>query len=130
MRLSAELQQLQSSASEKYTLDDYQKITATVKPVLTGEHNVTRLKYEYERFCQRERSLILMRNKHQRDVVAISMRLMHDERAKRIEAAPIDNALKIELLGLQIFGDLWEPRPIPQPGSPESPIIPATEPAT
>ncbi len=123
-------QLVQSSASEKYTLDDYRKITATVKPVLAGEHNGVRLKHENERIRQKERFLILMRDKQQRDVVAIGRRLLHDQVAKKIEAAPIDNAAKIELLGLTIYGELWEPRPIPATEPTAPPQSPATRPAT
>jgi hypothetical protein len=106
-------QLVQSSASEKYTLDDYQKITATVKPVLTGEHNVTRLKYEYERFCQRERSLILMRNKHQRDVVAISMRLMHDNALNELKPPPLITPLKSNSLASKSSATSGNPAPFP-----------------
>lgn len=129
--VSSRLYQLvQSAASEKYTLDDYKKIVTTVKPVLTAEQNRTRLKHEYERIRQRERALLLMRDKHQRDVVAIGFHLLGDQRAKEIEAADCNNAEKIELLGLYIFGDLWEPRPIPEPGSPERPQTATIQPAT
>lgn len=121
-------QLVQSANSEKYTIDDYKKIVGTVKPVLTGEHNVIRLKHEYERFRQRERFLILMRDKQQRDVVAIGRRLLGDERAKQVEAAPIDNAAKIELIGLNLYGELWEPRPIPPAGRPKAPENPALQP--
>jgi hypothetical protein len=129
--VSSRLYQLvQSAASEKYTLDDYKKIVTTVKPVLAAEQNRTRLKHEYERIRQRERRLILIRDKQQRDVVAIGFRLLGDQRARQIEASDYDNAEKIELLGLHIFGDLWEPRPIPVPGSPDRPQTATPQPAT
>jgi hypothetical protein len=111
--VSSQLFQLiDSNRSEKHNFDDFIKIISTLKPLLNVEQNSDRLKMANERIRQRERQLLLMRDKHQRDVVAIGLRLLGDERAKQIEAADINYAEQIELLGLHIFGDLWEPRPV------------------
>jgi hypothetical protein len=101
-----------SNRSEKHNFDDFIKIISTLKPLLNVEQNSDRLKMANERIRQRERQRLLMRDKHQRDVVAIGLRLLGDQRAKEIEAADINYAEQIELLGLHIFGDLWEPRPV------------------
>ncbi len=61
-----------------------------------------------------------MRDKHQRDTVAILLEHLADARAKEIEACDCDYADKIELLGQYIYGDIWEPRQLPPP--PEEPI--------
>jgi hypothetical protein len=108
---------LQSAGSEKLTLDDFKKITTTVKPVVTSEQNETRL-------LQKDLQLRITRDKHYRDVVAIARRLLGDKVAEQIAAAPIDNSEMIEALGIHLFGKFWEPRPILPPGPPKPP--PAT----
>ncbi len=55
-----------------------------------------------------------MRDKHQRDVIAIGLRLLGDARAKEIEAAPVDNREKIELLGQVHLPRFLETSPYPR----------------
>jgi hypothetical protein len=107
------LEVLQKTPDENTDPEELIKLATTAANLQKGEQNNVRLTIAQERLRQRERRLILIRDKQQRDVVAIALRVLGDARAKEIEAAQINNAEKIELLGLQIFGDLWEPRPIP-----------------
>jgi hypothetical protein len=98
---------------ENATPEELVKLATAAANLLKGEQNNVRLSLAHERLRQRERRLILIRDKQQRDVVAIARRILGDARARAIEDAPMDNAAKIELLGLKIYGELWEPRPIP-----------------
>lgn len=122
--LSGQLFELiQTTSAEKPSTDDIAKTVTAVKPLLYAEQIATRLQIAHERLRQRDLQLLLQRDKHQRDVVAIGLRLLGDQRAKEIEASDCNNAEKIELLGIHTFGDLWEPRPIPAP----QPVAPARD---
>jgi hypothetical protein len=77
------------------------------------EQDAARLKIAHERLRQHERHLLLMRDKHQRDTVAILLEYLADARAKEIEASDCDYEEKIELLGHYMYADLWEPRYFP-----------------
>jgi hypothetical protein len=82
------------------------------------ENDNARLEIAKQRLRQREMALRLKRDKQQRDTIAIARRFIGDARAQAIENAPWSNAEKIEALGIHTFGQLWEPRPVPTPGSP------------
>ena len=102
------------------TPEELINLATTAANLLKGEHNSMRLTIAHERLRQHERRLILIRDKQQRDVVAIAFRVLGDARAKAAYDAPISNAEKIELIGLAIYGELWEPRPIPTSQPPPS----------
>ena len=90
------------------------------------EQGAVRLKISQERLRQQEGHLLLMRDKHQRDTIAILLDYLADDRAKEIEASDCDYAEKIELLGQYIYDDIWEPRPFPLPPSDSSAIASAS----
>ena len=108
------LEFLQKTPDDNATPEELIKLTTAAAHLLKGEQNGVRLTIAHERLRQQERHLLLMRDKHQRDRVALALHILGDAHAKEIEAADCDNAEKIELLGLYLFGDLWEPRLIPQ----------------
>ena len=113
------LEFLQKTPDKNATPEELIKLATAAANLLKGEQNAVRLTIAHERLRQRERRLILIRDKQQRDVVAIAFRVLGDARAKAAYDAPISHAAKIELIGLAIYGDLWEPRPIPaQPTGP------------
>jgi hypothetical protein len=95
--------------------DELVKCAAVAAALAKTEQNNTRIKIANERLRQHEMLILLKRDKQQRDSVAIGMRLLGDARAKQIEASSANYAEKIEMLGIHMYGDLWEPRPIPTP---------------
>jgi len=109
---------------EKATPENLVKFANASTRLCRSEQNAVRLKIAQERLRQQERHLLLMRDKHQRDTVAILLRYLNDARAKEIEASDCDFAEKIELLGHHMYGDIWEPRQFPPlesaPATPES----------
>ena len=98
---------------EKTTPENLVKLANASARLCRSDQNAVRLNIAYERLRQQERHLLLMRDKHQRDRVAVALHVLGDARAKEIEASDHDYAEKIELLGLHLFGDLWEPRQFP-----------------
>ena len=99
------------------------KLATAAVNLLKGEQNNVRLSIAQERLRQHERHLLLMRDKHQRDTVAILLEYLDDARAKEIAASDCDYAEKIELLGNHMYADIWEPRYFP-PKAPE-PAMPS-----
>jgi len=93
--------------------EDLVKFGTVAARLLRGEQNSVRLKIAHERLRQRDQQLRLIRDRDQRDTVAVMQRVLNDAQSKAIQEAPISNAEKIELLGRRHFGHLWEPRSIP-----------------
>jgi hypothetical protein len=111
--------------------DDLLKIVNALKPLLNGAQVNARIKLAQERISKRDEQnkiqnglarerirqgddkLLLTRHKHERDVTAVGLRLLGDARAKEIEAAPVDNREKIEMLGRHMHERTWRHRPIP-----------------
>ncbi len=113
---------LKNTSPGKINPGDLSRTAFAIATLANVEQNTVRLQNEKIRIRQRDDQLLLMRDKHQRDVIAIGLRLLGDARAKEIEAAPIDNSEKIELLGQYTFPDSWKHRPIPDPPEPASPL--------
>ena len=111
---------LESARAENAGPDDLVKFAAAASVLLKGEQNYTRLELARQRIRQKDDQLLLMRDKHQRDVVAIARRVVCDARIKEIEAADIGNDEKIELLGHYLFPKSWVSRPVPKSGNPEA----------
>jgi len=109
------LELLDENDEEKPAPENLLKAGTVAARLLRAEQNAVRLKIAQERLRQQEIQLLLLRDRTQRDDVAIALRVLGDAEAERIAAAPINNAGKIELLGRHMFGKLWEPRPIPTP---------------
>ena len=110
------LHRLARDEDDDSTSDNLLKFASTTAILLKGEQNNERLKIAHERLLQHHMALRLKKDKQQRDAVAI--RVLGEARAKAIEAAPWSHAEKIEGVGIPLFGPLWEPRPVPTPGSP------------
>jgi hypothetical protein len=115
------LQSLARTENENGPSEDLLKLTSATAVLLKGEQNNERLKIARERLSQHYLGLRLKRDKQQRNDAAVALRVLGDARAKAIEAAPWSHAEKIEGVGLHLFGPLWEPRPVPTPGSPPNP---------
>ncbi|HUE36021.1 MAG TPA: hypothetical protein VMO20_01420 [Candidatus Acidoferrum sp.] len=111
------LELLDDDSGEKTDPEALLKVGTVAARLLRAEQNAVCLKIAQERLRQQEIQLLLMRDRTQRDDVAIALRVLGDAVAEQIAAAPINNAEKIELLGRHMFGKLWEPRPIPSPSS-------------
>jgi hypothetical protein len=111
---------IKNTPPEKLNPADLSKAAFAITSLLSAEQNAVRLQNEKTRIQQRDEQLILMRDKHQRDVIAIGLRLLNDEHAKLIANSPISYEQKNELLGTYTFGDLWEPRPVATPSQSDS----------
>jgi hypothetical protein len=114
------LQTVARAENENGPCDDLLKLTSASAVLLKGEQNNERIKIARERLSQHYIGLRLKRDKQQRNDAAVALRVLGDARAKAIEAAPWSHAEKIEGVGIHMFGPLWEPRPVPTPGSPLS----------
>ncbi len=77
------------------------KFASAAAKLLSGEQNSVRLKFAHECLRQRERQILLMRDKHQRDSVTIAIRVLNDDRAKAIARTKCNHTEKIELMGHQ-----------------------------
>ncbi len=104
---------------------DLARLGMVSSALLKIEQHFARIDIARERIRQGDDRLLLTRDKHQRDVTAVGMRLLRDARAKDIEAAPIDNHEKIELLGYRMFDRFWKFRPLPSPEDPPNPPLPS-----
>ena len=109
---SEKILQFLETPSEK-TPESLVKLANVSARLCRTEQSGVRLKISQERLRQQEGHLLLMRDKHQRDTIALLLEYLADARAKEIEATDCDYAEKIELLGNYIYGDIWEPRPFP-----------------
>jgi hypothetical protein len=116
------LELLDEDPGEKVAPADLIKAGHVAARLLHAEQNAIRLKISHERLRQHELQLLLMRDRIQRDDTAIGLRVLGKAQAEKIAAAPVNNAVKIELLGRDMFGLLWEPRPMTAgpPGPPAS----------
>jgi len=103
---------------DKTTPENLVKLANASARLCRSEQNDVRLQIARERLRQQERHLLLMRDKHQRDRVAIAYDVIGDARAEEIKDSDCDYAEKIELLGQYLYGDLWEPRQFPPPPEP------------
>jgi hypothetical protein len=103
--------------NETTTPENLVKLANASTRLCRSEQNHLRVKIAQERLRQQERHLLLMRDKHQRDRIAITYDLIGDARAEEIKASDCDYAEKIELLGQYHYGDLWEPRQFSPPPS-------------
>ena len=135
------LQYLDTLLASDCSPDDLIKVVTALKPLLAGAQTNARIKLARERLQQREQQnkinvelarerisqkdgqLTLMRDMHERDVTAISLRLLGDQRAKEIEASSAGNHEKIEMLGRHMFDRTWQHRPLPTPGVPPIPPL-------
>jgi hypothetical protein len=118
-------------SGEITSTEDVLKILPSIIKLLKADQYNVKLKHDQIKLRQRDEQLQLMRDKHQRDVIAIGRRMLDDERSKIIQFGPFSNEEKIEMLGLHIFGELWVPRHLPtSPKSPgASPAAPKPAPA-
>jgi hypothetical protein len=119
------LEFLDTADLEKTDPNDLVKCAAAASALVKSEQAKARIAISEKRLRQRDLALVLKRDKQQRDTSAVALRVLHDARAKEIEAAPWNNAEKIEVMGQHLFGDFWEPRPVPvEPPTQSNPQVP------
>jgi hypothetical protein len=108
------LEFLRSIPPEKRSTADLAKIISSISTLIKIEQASGRLKLAEKRVLQRDEQLLLTRDRDQRNVATIGLRLLADARAKQIEASSRSHGQKLELLGRYLFGNLWRPRSTPQ----------------
>jgi hypothetical protein len=106
------MKKLQDMPPDKCSSNDITKIAFAVTALVHADQRETQLKHEKTRVRLRHEQVTLQWDKHHRDRVAVAQRVLHDEQIKAIQEMPINNAEKIELLGLRLFGDLWQTREV------------------
>jgi hypothetical protein len=106
---------LNAANAENANPDELVRCAGAAFALLKGDQNNTKLELARERIRQKDEQILIMRDKFQRDCVGLVMHALGDARSKEIEASTLNNVEKIELLGIHLFDDLWEPRPIPTP---------------
>ena len=106
------LELLDGEPGEKVAPADLVKAGNVAARLLHAEQNADRLKIARERLRQHEVQLLLNRDRIQRDETSVGLRVLGKAQAEKIASAPIKHGLKLELLGREMFGLLWEPRPM------------------
>jgi hypothetical protein len=117
------LQFLKAANTKESNPDDIVKCAAAASVLLKGEQNYARLEIARERVRQRDDHLLLMRDRDQRNFIAQALRLLGDARAREIETSTSSYAEKIELLGIHVFDEFWESRPVSSPTPPGVPAL-------
>jgi hypothetical protein len=106
---------LDSAEAAQANPNDLTKCAIAASALLKMQHDSERVKIAGQRLLQHNIALRLKRDKQQRNEVAIARRILGDARAKAIEDSSWSSAEKIEALGIHMYGELWEPRPVPMP---------------
>jgi len=106
------IKMLHAMPAEECTPEAMAKMSFAISGLVFAEQGEVRLENAKEQIKLRDEQLTLMWDKHQRDVVAITQHVVNDAQIKEIQASPIDNSAKIELIGRRLFGELWQGRRI------------------
>ena len=117
------LEYLRNLPPEKRTPEEFEKVISLLSVLLKAEHGEARLKLAEKRVLQRDEHLLLIRDRDQRDDVAVALRALSDAQAREIHASSHNYAQKIELLGHHMFQKLWLGRYVPE----ESPALASPE---
>jgi Protein of unknown function (DUF3486) len=104
---------LRNMTAEECTPDVMAKIAYSVTALMQTEQKGTELEHEKMGIHLRNEMVTLQWDKHQRDVVAITQHVVDDAQIKEIQAKPINNESKIELIGRRLFAELWQGRETP-----------------
>lgn len=100
---------------DKCSASDIAKISFAATLLLKGEQTNAQIKLAEKRVLQRDEQLLMQRDRDQRNVITIGLRLLGDAQAKAIHDSSESYDQKIELLGLHTFGEkLWMARYVPE----------------
>lgn len=106
------LKLLDTLPPDKSSTADLVKIAYAVAALFNADQNQVRLRFEKTRVRLQHAQVTLQYDKHQRDRVALTQRILSDAQIKAIQEAEMDNSVKIELLGQRLFGELWQGREV------------------
>ena len=106
---------LRNMTAEECTPDVMAKIAYSVTALMQTEQKGTELEHEKMGIHLRNEMATLQWDKHQRDVVAITQHVVDDAQIKEVQAKPINNESKIELIGRRLFAELWQGREVSPP---------------
>ena len=106
------LKMVQTMPAGQDSIDGLAKISYAISALLNAEQGQARLEYEKTRVELRDEEVTMKWDKQQRDGVAIAQRALDDALAKDIQATPMDNGNKIELLGYRLYGNKWQGRKV------------------
>jgi hypothetical protein len=98
---------------------DVVKIGFAIAALNNVEQSHVRRKHAERALGQKDELVTLAWDKHLRDCAAIALRVLNDAQAKAIQKAPIDNSVKIELIGRRMFGALWRKRKVGKAAEPQ-----------
>lgn len=108
------IKMFQHLRQEDCTPENIAKICYAVTALAQIEQSEVRLEHDKKRLGLSDEQLTLNVDKHQRDVVEISRRVLQDDQFRAIENGPYSNFEKIEMIGRRHFGKSWKPREIPK----------------
>ncbi len=95
---------------EKPSLETLDALTLALSRLRAGDHNAEKLRLTTLRLDQTAELLELERQKFQRTTCELFLKWREDERARNIADGPGTNDEKINQLGREMFGDLWQPK--------------------
>ena len=104
------LELLEGLGDEKPTAETLDALTLALSRLRAGDHNAEKLRLTTLRLDQTAELLELERQKFQRTTCELFMKWREDERARNIADGPGTNDEKINQLGSEMFGELWQPK--------------------
>lgn len=104
------LELLEGLGDEKPTAETLDALTLALSRLRAGDHNAEKLRLTTLRLDQTAELLELERQKFQRTTCELFMKWREDERARNIADGPGTNEDKINQLGQEMFGELWQPK--------------------
>ncbi len=106
------LKKLDTMTPETNTVEEWEKMTRAVARLSKVEQDETRLKHDQRRLQLQDEKLTLDWDKHMRKDVGLTQQALNDEQIKAIQALPVDNRVKIEMIGRRKWKDMWQARRI------------------
>ncbi len=82
-------------------------LTLAITRLRKGDSTNAQLKLNQDRLAQLDRQLALEREKFQRTTCELFIKWYDSEQARRIASSPASYADKVDQLGQQMWGDLW-----------------------
>jgi hypothetical protein len=109
------LKKLDTMTPAECTVEEWEKMSRAVTRLSKVEQDEKRLKHDQRRLQLQDEKLTLDWDKYMRKDVGLIQQALKDEQIKAIQALPIDNHAKIEMIGRRKWKDMWRARPLLDP---------------
>jgi hypothetical protein len=93
----------------KPSLEDLGSVIGSLTSLRGAEIAQQRADIDRGKLKQKDEELKLAREKFQRETAGIALKVLADDRARQIEAAPGSQEQKLDAMGQHLFGALWKP---------------------